>query len=252
MNGPFELVRHAHGHLVAGNDTDRRIALIGFDNAIEVCVDVFLRLHPRQRGGLEFERDRVDKAGRNYFTKLEFLDEHVAKQGIKLKVPFEAVLWYHQLRNELYHSGNGMVPEILVVEGSRDAAISVFAALFQVDISPHLNVSSPQIVPDLDTLVTVLRGSTMDFLGAFIEFEKTFRAPLELDATVSTRGTTLDLWRVYQRKFAAPATADTTVKTAISLRNRVAHFQEVDSEQLAQSADALRELTYTLHREKRE
>ena len=34
--GPFELLRHAYEHLQKGDDNDRRIALIGFDNAIEV------------------------------------------------------------------------------------------------------------------------------------------------------------------------------------------------------------------------
>lgn len=36
MRGPFELIRHADRHLKANGDTDRRIALIGFDNAIEI------------------------------------------------------------------------------------------------------------------------------------------------------------------------------------------------------------------------
>jgi hypothetical protein len=43
MHGPFELIRHADGHLREGDDTDRRIALIGFDNAIEVSIDVYVR-----------------------------------------------------------------------------------------------------------------------------------------------------------------------------------------------------------------
>jgi hypothetical protein len=42
LHGPLELIKHANGHLLADGDTDRRIALIGFDNAIEVCIDVFL------------------------------------------------------------------------------------------------------------------------------------------------------------------------------------------------------------------
>jgi hypothetical protein len=34
--GPFELIRHADGHLKAGSDFDKRMALISYDNAIEV------------------------------------------------------------------------------------------------------------------------------------------------------------------------------------------------------------------------
>ena len=33
VRGPFELIRHAEGHLKAGTDFDKRMALISFDNA---------------------------------------------------------------------------------------------------------------------------------------------------------------------------------------------------------------------------
>ncbi len=40
--GPFELLVHAEGHFIAGEDFDRRIALISFDNAIEVAITTYL------------------------------------------------------------------------------------------------------------------------------------------------------------------------------------------------------------------
>jgi hypothetical protein len=43
-NGPFELLVHAEGHLRNGDDFDRRIALISFDNAIEVAITTYLTL----------------------------------------------------------------------------------------------------------------------------------------------------------------------------------------------------------------
>ena len=48
-NGPFELLVHAEEHLRAGDDFDRRIALIGFDNAIEITIAAYLSLKPIQR-----------------------------------------------------------------------------------------------------------------------------------------------------------------------------------------------------------
>lgn len=36
--GPFELLVHAELHYLAGKDFDRRMALISFDNAIEVAI----------------------------------------------------------------------------------------------------------------------------------------------------------------------------------------------------------------------
>jgi hypothetical protein len=68
--GPFELIRHAEGHLKAGTDFDKRMALISFDNAIEVAITTYLRLHPAQRSGKTYQRDAVDKWLANYHSKL--------------------------------------------------------------------------------------------------------------------------------------------------------------------------------------
>jgi hypothetical protein len=45
-DGPFELIVHAEMHLRKGEDFDRRIALISFDNSIEVSITTYLTLHP--------------------------------------------------------------------------------------------------------------------------------------------------------------------------------------------------------------
>lgn len=88
--------------------------MIGFDNAIEVCIDVF-KLHPKLRKGVQTKTEDAEKdaekALRNYHSKIEFLDEFVASQSTAPDVPIEVIVWYHSLRNELYRSGKGMVPE---------------------------------------------------------------------------------------------------------------------------------------------
>lgn len=40
-SGPAELFRHAESHRTQRGDTDRRLALIGYDNTIEVCIDTY-------------------------------------------------------------------------------------------------------------------------------------------------------------------------------------------------------------------
>ena len=42
--GPFELILHAEIHLRKGDDYDRRLALISFDNSIEVAISTYLSL----------------------------------------------------------------------------------------------------------------------------------------------------------------------------------------------------------------
>ncbi len=42
----FDLILHAELCLRKGSDFDRRIALISFDNAIEVAITTYLNSHP--------------------------------------------------------------------------------------------------------------------------------------------------------------------------------------------------------------
>jgi hypothetical protein len=133
VQSPFELIRHASEHLILGGDTDRRIALIGFDNAIEVCIDVFLSLHPKVRGGVEISNDETEKAKRNYHTKLEFFYKYAQDKEISVEIPEADIIWYHDLRNKLYHSGNGLIPETHVLVGARAAALFIFKSLFNLD-----------------------------------------------------------------------------------------------------------------------
>src|SRR6266436_7605447 len=83
-NGPFELLVHAEGHLRAGNDFDRRIALIGFDNAIEVAITTYLTLNPLQRQNRCYTKADCERWLNNYHTKLDFLEEECGQRGIAL------------------------------------------------------------------------------------------------------------------------------------------------------------------------
>jgi hypothetical protein len=134
--GPLELLRHADGHLVNGSDTDRRIALIGFDQVIEICIEAFIRLHPKVRGGVEIPRQEQESSLRTFHSKIEFLERYLTDKKKDLGVSYETIVWYHQLRNELYHSGNGVVPAEYVVHGAREAALRVFTAIFG-DVPPN-------------------------------------------------------------------------------------------------------------------
>lgn len=87
------------------------MAIVSFDNAIEVSITTFLNLHPSQRGGRIYTRDQTARWLANYHTKLEFLDQYVNEEKLAREVLTDEIIWFHNLRNELYHSGNGMVPE---------------------------------------------------------------------------------------------------------------------------------------------
>ena len=131
-SGPFELLIHAEGHLRNGDDFDRRIALISFDNAIEVAIATYLTLSPIQRSNRVYSKNDIEEWMRSYHTKLDFLETECAKRNLAWGVERGHIVWVHQHRNEQYHGGHKGTPERRVLEIVRQAALWVFGLLFDV------------------------------------------------------------------------------------------------------------------------
>lgn len=128
----FELIVHAELHLRDGGDFDRRMAHIGFDNAIEVAITTYLGLNPIQRQKKAYAKADVEKWMTNYHTKLEFLEQEAMSRGWNLKIPNDEVVFYHDIRNSQYHAGGPGIPEAEHLAGLRTAALDTFSMLFGV------------------------------------------------------------------------------------------------------------------------
>lgn len=138
--GPFEILLHAEMHYRAGEDADRRIAMIGFDNAIEVAVTTYLNLHPIQRGNRTYPKADVEKWLNNFHTKIEFLLLECTNRTVTLVAKQDEIIWFHDVRNGQYHVGGAAVPQIRELYGVRAAAIEIIALLFELsDMEKALN-----------------------------------------------------------------------------------------------------------------
>jgi hypothetical protein len=154
-HGPFELLCHAEGHLRAGEDFDRRIALISFDNSIEVSITTFLTLNPMLRGGRSYPRSAVDTWLNNYHSKLTFLEDELRSRSLLWGVSKEDIVWAHDHRNEQYHGGGNGTPEKRVLSVIRGAAFWVFGVLFDVadverEVVDALATQQPKPTPTRD------------------------------------------------------------------------------------------------------
>lgn len=136
--GPFEMLYHAETHFLKGEDFDRRIALIPFDNAIEVAITTYLALHPIQRGQRQYQRTDIETWQKNYHTKLDFFYQEITTRSIPEIIEKADIIFYHQNRNDQYHNGGAGVPELHKLEGIRQAAIWVFSTLFDVTDSENI------------------------------------------------------------------------------------------------------------------
>lgn len=128
---PFELVFHAEIHYRRGNDYDRRLALISFDNSIEVSITTYLSLKPIQRGNREYLRIDVEKWMHNYHSKLDFFSLEIQKRGLPEYYDKAEIVWYHDQRNGQYHGDGFGVPEKETLDRIRQVALWVFSVLFE-------------------------------------------------------------------------------------------------------------------------
>lgn len=126
-SGPGEILRHALDLLKQDNDTRRRLAMICIDNAVELMMKVYLGL-PQRVTGLRVSRKEYQEFSESFPALLDALEKYATDKldGINLG----DIEWYHRLRNELYHQGNGLTVERDKVEVYAELAKMLFNNLF--------------------------------------------------------------------------------------------------------------------------
>jgi hypothetical protein len=131
VSGPSELLQHGLELLKHDSDKNRRLAIIGIDNSVELMVKTFLGL-PRRVTGLTIARNKYAEFSESFPKLLDALEEYAADTitGINLG----EIEWYHRLRNELYHQGNGLTVERVKVEAYAELAKLLMKMLFGVEV----------------------------------------------------------------------------------------------------------------------
>jgi hypothetical protein len=161
--GPFELIVHAEVHRRDGGDFDRRMALISFDNSIEVSITTYLTLNPIQRNGAQYKREDVKQWLENYHTKLDFFTYELQRRSLPEEMEKSEIIWYHDHRNEQYHGGSRGIPENRELEEIRRAALWVFSVLFDVtNVEEVLDKEILSRAPQLEEKIQ--RNNTLDML----------------------------------------------------------------------------------------
>jgi hypothetical protein len=161
-DGPRELLQHAVDHLAEDGDFDRRIAMISIDNAVELMVKTHLGLPRRARGDDGPSRKELQEASESFPALLDLLDKHDSDKITGLNL--DDIEWYHRIRNQLYHSGNGITVETSKVEAYLQLAQSLFQNLFGEPVP--LDASGP------------LKTKTGEFLLLWNEFQGELREKL--------------------------------------------------------------------------
>lgn len=130
-SGPGEILQHGFILLSKDTDANRRLAMLTIDNSVELMIKTFLGL-PKRATGIKLSRKEYTEISESFPALLDALEEHAPKKlaGIDLA----EIEWYHRLRNQLYHQGNGLTVERQKVEVYAELAKLLFKNLFGADL----------------------------------------------------------------------------------------------------------------------
>ena len=126
-SGPAEILRHGIKLLKEDTDTSRRLAMISIDNSVELIMQTYLQL-PKRLSGIDLSRKQRNEYCENFNTLLDGIEATVGSETSGLNLG--EIEWFHRLRNELYHQGNGLTIERLKVEAYAEIAKRLFENLF--------------------------------------------------------------------------------------------------------------------------
>ena len=131
VTGPSEILQHGLSLLKKDSDSNRRLAMISIDNAVELAIKTYLSL-PRRITGINLSRKEYQEISESFPQLLDAMEKHVSEKlgGIDLG----EIEWFHRLRNQLYHQGNGLTVDKDKVKIYAELAKLLFRNLFGFDI----------------------------------------------------------------------------------------------------------------------
>ena len=136
QSGPSELIRHAIEHLHQEDDFNQRIAFLLLDVGVETIFKTFLQLPEEVTGTKASFSERIKASEGNF---------HELTQGIRKAagnrlggIDLAHIQFYHDLRNKLYHQGNGITIPTEKAKGYASLAVECLKALLDVDLHPLL------------------------------------------------------------------------------------------------------------------
>ena len=107
-SGPKEILKHGLILLREDTDTNRRLAMLSIDNAVELIAKTFLSL-PRRVTGFRIGRDKRSEITESFPGPLDALERYAPERMQDVNLAW--IEWFHGMRNDLYHYGNGLTVE---------------------------------------------------------------------------------------------------------------------------------------------
>jgi hypothetical protein len=161
--GPTEILEHALELSTKDTDTNRRLALLATDNAVELTIKSYLS-SPNRVTGINLSKKEYEEVSDSFPRLIETLERvSTAKaEGIDLA----AIEWFHRLRNRLYHDGGDLTVARAQVLAYLELARLLYERLFETalivsDKSPALVAQFVEAWVDLYKVLQRMVGSQL-------------------------------------------------------------------------------------------
>jgi hypothetical protein len=147
--GPTELIKFVLERMHYGTDFDKRLAFLVLDIGVETLFKTFLTIP------VNFSHAQTSLNKRREAVTGSF---HALVEGIREAIPervehinLEHVLYYHEIRNTLYHQGNTVAAvRIDQLNNYAILAVELLRELLGVDLTEDLVPPMPDTTPNSD------------------------------------------------------------------------------------------------------
>ena len=136
MDGPIELLFHGWEHLKTNNAFNNRMAMISFDNAIEVGINVYLKYALDQSNLSSDQKREIFDRHNSFHKKLDLVNQCKATNSSEFD--FSKIRFGHNLRNTLYHNGNGISIEYEKVKDYGNMCTILMGSLFDLPVEDYV------------------------------------------------------------------------------------------------------------------
>lgn len=107
-SGAAELLWHAMSHLDFESEFDHRIAFVSIDNAVELTLRTYAAMPRRFFGKKDPPLGEGKRPPQNFGQLVEVVERHAGES--LAGVDIDKILFFHRVRNRLYHEGIGTPP----------------------------------------------------------------------------------------------------------------------------------------------
>ena len=136
QNGPTEIIDHAITHLYGSADFDQRMAFLLLDIGVETTLRTYLILPEEVTKAQSSFSDRRKSAEGSFHELLQGVGK--AARNRLAGINIQHIHFYHNLRNKLYHEGNGITIPTEKAHAYAEIAVNLLKTLLDVDLSNKL------------------------------------------------------------------------------------------------------------------